>query len=112
MCSDAGLLFRRSGAVGISGESLRESNPGPDQTAGRGHETGSLGVLTLTRWRTVLPKALEGCLDHSYPCTTCKTFEPFRRPKLVNHAGLEWMRVGAEKPVGGMVQQPLEEKQG
>ena len=87
--------------MGISGESLRESDPGPDQTTGRGRETGSLEVLTLTHQRTVLLKALKGCLDHSYPCTTRKTFEPFHCPKPVNRAELEWIRVGAKKPVGG-----------
>ena len=98
--------------MGIGGGSPGESDPGPDRMTGRGRETGSLEVLTLTCWQTVLPTALEGFPDHSYPYTTRKAFEPFRRPELVNCVGPEWMRVGAEKPVGGMVQQLFEEKWG
>ena len=109
-----GLLFQRGGAVGISGEkeSQRESAPGFGRMMGRGHKMGSPGVSTLTRWQTVLPRALEECPDHSYSWTTHKTFEPFRRPQPVNPVGSEWMRAGAEKPVRGMVQQPSERKQG
>ena len=98
--------------MGISGESQRESTPELGRTMGRGCETGSPGVLTLTRWRTALLRALEECSDQSYSCTIHKTFEPFCRPQPVNPTDLEWMRAGAEKPVGGMVQQPFEGKQG
>ena len=98
--------------MGISGESQRESTPGIGRTMGRGHEMGSPGVSTLICWRMVLPRALEECPDHSYSCTIHKTFEPFCRPQPVNHADLEWMRAGAEKPIGGMVQQLSEGKQG
>ena len=88
-------------------ESQRESAPELGQMMGRGHETGSPGVLTLTCWWTALLRVLEECPDHSYSCTIHKTFEPFRHPQPVNCADLEWMRAGAEKPVGGMVQQPF-----
>ena len=107
-----GLLFRCGGAVGISGELQRESAPELGQTMGRGHEMGSPGVLTLTRWWTALLRALEECPDHPYSCTIHKTFEPFHRPQPVNRMDSEWMRAGAEKPVGGMVQQLFEGKQG
>ena len=53
-----GLLFRHGGAVGISGESQRESAPELGRMMGRGCEMGSLGVLTLTCWRMALLRAL------------------------------------------------------
>ena len=98
--------------MGIGEGLQRESTPELGQTMGRDHKMESPGVLTLTRWQTAPLRALEECPDHSYPCTIHKTFELLRRPQPVHCADSEWMRAGAEKPVGGMVQQPFEGKQG
>ena len=98
--------------MGIGEGLQRESAPELGRTMGRDCETESPGVLTLTHWRTALLRALEECPDHSYPCTIHKTFELLHRPQPVHRVDSEWMRAGAEKPVGGMVQQPFEGKQG
>ena len=90
--------------MGIGEGLQRESAPELGRMMGRDCETEFLGVLTLTHWWTALLRALEECPEHSYPCTIHKTFELLRRPQPVYHVDLEWMRAGAEKPVGGMVQ--------
>ena len=98
--------------MGIGGGLQRESAPELGRTMGRDRETEFPGVLTLTRWWMALLRALEECPEHSYPCTIHKTFELLRRPQPVNHMDSEWMRAGAEKLVGGMVQRPFGGKQG
>ena len=98
-----GLLFRCGGAVGIGEGLQRESAPELGQMMGRDRKTEFPGVLTLTRWQTALLRALEECPEHSYPCTIHKTFELLRHLQPVHRVDSEWMRAGAEKPVGGMV---------
>ena len=53
-----GLLCQCGGAAGKGGGLLRESDPEPARTKGKGHEMESLGVLTLTHWPSVLPRVL------------------------------------------------------
>ena len=98
--------------MGIGEGLQRESAPELGRTMGRDREMEFPGVLTLTCWQMALLRALAECPEHSYPCTIHKTFELLYRPQPVHDVDSEWMRAGAEKPVGGMVQQPFEGKQG